>query len=450
MTDAFTPAEIRRHALRRNVLRLAAVGILLVTVAVFTFVSVRQYFTVSEVRLPSVVGLSFEEAARVLRQARLDPVAFVENVPGTPADTVTSQAPVAGATVKRGRSVSLGVNSPSAAARAPDLVGSSRADALARAVQLNLGVERVDYRPDASPAGTVLEQTPKAGTALGDGAELQLVVSSGPQRASAELPDLAGMDVDAAVSRLHELGFREVESVPATVSFDRPGSVTGMRPAAGGKVALSTPVSLFYAVSGRNVVKVPEVAGMPLWRAQLALQASQLRIGHVAYVQDASKPGGVVKVEPSGYTIPGAALQVTVNGTPSDSPLPTFPDRGAGNLGFPGSGGTAGTSSGGAAGRAGGSAAGQAGRSTGQQAGGSAAGSRTVPFVFNPANMGVKRLMERPYELKLVVTDEQGERTVLDRKLAAGEPVSTSVVIRGDSPLLQTFIDGVFFQAWRP
>ena len=64
--------------------------------------------------------------------------------------------------------------------------------------------------------------------------------------------------------------------------------------------------------------------------------------------------------------------------------------------------------------------------------------------------MGVKRLLESRYNLTLVVTDDLGERTLLDSEVEPGTVVSTSVLVYGDAPLLQTFIDGVFFQAWRP
>jgi hypothetical protein len=39
---------------------------------------------------------------------------------------------------------------------------------------------------------------------------------------------------------------------------------------------------------------------------------------------------------------------------------------------------------------------------------------------------------------------------VFDRTVAAGEEVRTNVIVRGEAPLLQTYVNGVFFQAWRP
>ena len=63
--------------------------------------------------------------------------------------------------------------------------------------------------------------------------------------------------------------------------------------------------------------------------------------------------------------------------------------------------------------------------------------------------MGVRRLLEQPYQLRLVISDDRGERTALDQRLDAGEVVSTTVVVYGEA-MLQTYIDDVFFQAWRP
>jgi hypothetical protein len=38
----------------------------------------------------------------------------------------------------------------------------------------------------------------------------------------------------------------------------------------------------------------------------------------------------------------------------------------------------------------------------------------------------------------------------LDRAMKAGESFVMTVQVHGSDALLQTYIDGVFFQAWRP
>lgn len=407
---------------------------LLVAAALFTALNLRRYFTVAEVRLPDLVGLPQEQAALLVRREGLEPVSFVEYVADASPGAVTSQAPVAGAVVKQGRTVHLGVNTVSAEARVPDMLGMREEDARARAQELNLPLGTVVYRPGEQPVGTVVEQTPIGGNRLAAGERVELVVSRGPERASVTLPELVGSDVDEALTRLTELGFTRVESVAAAVSFSAPRSVVAMSPAQGTTVVQSTPVILHYALSSSNVVTVPEIIGYPQWRAQLSLRAAQLEIGVITYIQDPAQPAGVVAVQPTGYTLPGTPVLMTINGDPPATPFPGFdtPIGGQqpndpGGLRPPAAGGGIGV--------------------TDAPPGD---GSRTVPFTFDPTYMGVRRLLEEPYNLRLVITDDLGERTVLDQQLQAGEIAITTVNVYGSEAMLQTFIDGVFFQAWRP
>lgn len=408
---------------------------LLAAATVLTALNLRRYFTVEEVRLPDLVGLPQEQAALLLRREGLEPVSFVEYVEDASPGAVTSQAPAGGAVVKQGRTIHLGVNTVSAEARVPDMLGMREEDARARAQGLNLPIGTVVYRPGDQPVGTVVEQTPVGGNRLGTGEKVELVVSRGRERASVTLPDLVGVDVDVAMQRLGELGFTRVESVAAAVSFSAPRSVVAMSPAQGNTVVQSTPVILHYALSSSSVVAVPEIIGYPQWRAQLSLRAAQLDIGVITYIQDPAQPAGVVAVQPTGYTLPGTPVLMTINGDPPALPFPGFDTPIGGQV--PGDpGGLRPPVAGG----------GGIGATDTQPAD----GSRTVPFTFDPTFMGVRRLLEEPYTLRLVITDDRGERTVLDQRLQAGEVATTTVSVYGAEAMLQTFIDGVFFQAWRP
>lgn len=432
-------APIRRRAWGGLLVGLA----LLVAAGVFVALDVRSYFTVPEVTLPNLVGVPFDQAAATLRREGLDPVTFVEHVAGMPAEVVSSQAPEAGTVVKRGRSVHLGVNTPPAEARIPDLVGLVQADALERAAELNLPVGPITFEPSDRAAGRVIAQEPAGGERLGEARELQLIVSSGQPVNMVEVPALNGTNVDDAEIALRALGFRVIERLPSAVSFVGPGAVVSTVPAAGESVATSTPIILQYALSTANVVAVPEVVGLPQWRAQLALRAAQLELGPVTYVQDPNQPEGVIEVKPTGYTLPGTPVLLTVNGT---EPTPLFPNDGFGGLfdgvtqpgqltpgTTPGSTPLPGT------------------RDTTITPDDAAAdGSRQVAFTFDPTNMGIRRLLEERYQLKVVVSDERGERVVLDRQLDPGQTIATTIPVYGSDVMLQTYIDDVFFQAWRP
>lgn len=428
---------------------LAVLVILLAACALVAVLFMREYFTVPETVLPNLVGLQHEEAAAILRRSGLLPVPFVEHVSSAASGVVTSQVPEPGAVVKQGRSVSLGVNTPPADSRVPDLVGLQQADAVRRAADLNLPVATLRFEPSPQAAGRVIAQAPAGGEVLGEGRALELTISSGSERNEVSMPPLVGAKLEDAKEELAALGFRVVESLPSAVSFAEPGTVVSTRPDAGELISPSTPVVLQYSISTASAVQVPDVVGLPEWRAQLALRAAQLLVGETTYVNDASRPEGVVAVRPTGYTLPGTPILLTVNGEPSGLPTagsPALDPRSPSGGGEP---------SGGASGDA------RPERGDDGAVGVSAPdsstapptpddGSRQVPFNFDPTHMGVRSLLEEPYALRVVVSDERGERDVVDRTFAAGESFTTTIPVYGDDAMLQTYINGVFFQAWRP
>lgn len=417
---------------RRALGWLVTSALVLVVLTVGVAFDAARYFSVAEQALPDLVGIPYDQASRQLRALGFEPVTFVEQVEGVAAGTVTSQSPRPGAVVKRLRTVHLGVNTPPAAAVLPDLAGVTEAAALARAAELNLPLGTTTYEPSGRPAGTVVAQSPAGGQRLGEGGSLDLTISSGPEREPVIVPDVVGADVEAAVQQLKALGFGRVETIASTVSFARPGSVVATTPAAGEAIPPGTPVMLQYSLSTLDAVKVPDLVGLPQWRAQLALSAAQLLTGTISYVTEPALPEGVIAASPDGYTLPGTPVFLTVNGAPPAQPFDIF-GRDGGSSGQPLVPGTT--------------------PGQGADAGGDTTpsdGSRLVPFTFDPTNLGVKRLLEQPYQLRLVVTDDQGERVALDRRVAAGQSVTTSILVYGDGAMLQTFIDDVFFQAWRP
>ena len=76
-------------------------------------------------------------------------------------------------------------------------------------------------------------------------------------------------------------------------------------------------------------------------------------------------------------------------------------------------------------------------------------GGRNVPFDFDPASLGVASLQEQAYRFKLVIADERGERTALERQMSPGEPVQVDLTVYGEATL-QTYINDILFQAWNP
>lgn len=379
-----------------------------------------EYVRVRDARTPALTGLPLSEATRLAEEAGLSVRSYPVEADGVAAQVVVEQAPEAGTIVRAGRTLSVGVQVPSEADRMPALVGTGENDALAALAGLSLPAPRIRYATDEATAGRVIAQEPPAGRTVAGDASVELVVSRGPDAPPVEIPRLVGSDLSTAREQLAALGVRRVETVPVGVSMERPGTVTQQRPAPGTVVPVGTPVLLGYALEGSRVAYVPDVAGLEPWRARVALRSAGLNLGPVETVQRDDVPGGVVGTRPSGLTVAGAPVTLIVNRADGVDP------RGGG------------VADGGEAGDDGGDpfVVGD--------------GARTVPFRFDPGDLGVRSLVEQPYRLQLVVRDDDGERTVFDRTVPAGEEVRTSVIVRGEAPLLQTYVNGVFFQAWRP
>jgi hypothetical protein len=128
--------------------------------------------TVVSGRVPNVVGLTEEDARRVLSDAGVElssvssrNVAYVG-----PSDLVVRQTPASGAQIGDGE-FQLDVSTP---ARMPELGGSSEADARAALSELGARIAVVDqYQPGAAE-GTVLSTDPPAGEEIADRATLHV------------------------------------------------------------------------------------------------------------------------------------------------------------------------------------------------------------------------------------------------------------------------------------
>ena len=447
----------------RGIIRLALVALLLLGVLAFGAGALGRYFTVQEVSLPNLVGLSEAEAVDLLTELELRPVPFSESVPNAATGVVTSQSPLAGTIVREGRSISLGVNEPKASVSVPRLVGVTRDDSASQLEGLGLAVGEVRYSFNDAAEGLVLEQTPLPGTTLSPGESVDIVVSRGPDIPTITMPNVRGLTIDEAKRRLAGLGFTNIDTTATSISFDRPLSVTDQIPSSGEAVPPNARILLHYALSTSTVVQVPYLNGMSLGRAQNLLRASGLSLGSVSYITDPNQPGGVVSYEPASYTLSRAPVSLTLNssGTPMDPPMGfsnqmgnldfSFPGGANGPSIIPGPPGTQSPISGQLPGP------GQPVTLPSEAQANNPEittpvivdGQRNVPFDFDPNKLGMANLINQAYTLKLKVVDERGERTVFEDVVSAGVPVHLDVTVYGDATL-QTYVNDSLFLAWNP
>lgn len=197
-------------------------------------------------------------------------------------------------------------------AKVPNVVGLKRAQATSELAAAGFTIRATDlqYHPTA-PEGTVLQQTPPAGTRSTRGSAVSLAVSAGQRRAT--VPDIVGKSVDGATAALQAAGF-DVGDVTEQPAANARGEVIFSTPTAGTTVVLPAAVALVTS-SGSSGVRVPDLTGRSLEDAKAALTAVGLELG-VTVVDSASAraPGTVLQQIPSAgdFVATGSAVSLTI------------------------------------------------------------------------------------------------------------------------------------------
>jgi beta-lactam-binding protein with PASTA domain len=205
------------------------------------------------VNVPSLIDRSLTEARSLLADAGLAvAVKGSRPVPGTPADTVLEQDPVAGTPVRAGSTVSVVVASVDTSVLVPDL--RSLGEDAARVTARNAGLSVVVAGTSLSlgPGGIVLSQDPLPNSRVPAGATVNVVLS----QAAVRVPGVVGQDVGDAASQLQDLGL-VVRTTPRRV-VGRDMTVLTQTPAAGTVVAVGSTVVLVYAVERFPERPLPE------------------------------------------------------------------------------------------------------------------------------------------------------------------------------------------------
>ena len=135
-----------------------------------------------------------------------------------PAGQIISQEPVAGIEVVKGTKIFVVVSrgeEPKTMVMDQDLVGTELENAkkwlIGQGVPEHLILEKQEYSTTVD-AGRVTRTDPAYGQEIGKGQTVTIWTSLGKEKVYARMPDVVGMDYEAAVEKLHEKGFMDVKS----------------------------------------------------------------------------------------------------------------------------------------------------------------------------------------------------------------------------------------------
>jgi serine/threonine-protein kinase len=193
-----------------------------------------------KVKLPSLIGLTVEEATEKLADKDLFQGDLTKKFSLEKEGTIIEQDPVDGRLVI-GTEVHLVVSKGPQPLEVPDVSGMAAAKATATLKEAGFKPILVDAYSDEVPQGKVISSSPGAADVIGEGSDVEVYVSVGPEFSDIKMPDVRGMDVNSAKAELQGLGF--------TVRVNRPCSggttVVETDPIPGTMWPENRPVALF-------------------------------------------------------------------------------------------------------------------------------------------------------------------------------------------------------------
>lgn len=177
----------------------------------------------------------------------------------------------------------------------PDVKGKTLVEAEAILKDNNLGFTLKEEFDAKVPTGTVIKQSPGAGSHVKAGRKIQLTVSKGAE--PGVVPDLKGKNLAEATEMLHAA---KLAVGKVTVQYKEgaaQGAVLSQDIEAGKKVAAGTKVDLVVNISkGQSVV--PDLKGLTLSDARERLSSMGLMVGSVTTKEDSAPKGTVIGAEP--------------------------------------------------------------------------------------------------------------------------------------------------------
>jgi eukaryotic-like serine/threonine-protein kinase len=192
--------------------------------------------------VPHVTGMPQAQAEKLLRSAGFkvaDDQAYSSDVR---AGRVISSSPPEGTTAEKGATVRLTVSRGARPVAVPSVVGRSVAEARGELEGKGFKVTETDQQTTSKPDGTVLSQSPAAGSSVKPGTTVSLTVAKAPPQV--QIPDVTGDTKDEARQALRDNRL-QVKVLRRDVDTpDEDGMVVAQDPQAGTSVDRGTLVTI--------------------------------------------------------------------------------------------------------------------------------------------------------------------------------------------------------------
>ncbi|MET3982263.1 Stk1 family PASTA domain-containing Ser/Thr kinase [Streptomyces sp. PvR034] len=267
----------RQKKNRASTFLLVAAGILVLVGAILIGRSLFNNTADNRPSVPKLIGDTFERASDRATNIGLKIEKEAEEpCDAQPKGTVCEQNPAPDTKVDKNTVIKVKVSTGAPKVQVIDVKRLPFDQAEAALKEKGFQVERKSQESESTP-GTVLEQNPKAGTAVEKGSTITLTVAKEPSKAV--VPDLTGMTTDKASKTLSDLKLK-LGSTTEGDSTAPPKSIIGQELAPGTQVETGTAVNVTIARAAQATT-VPFLAGKTLAKARQELTARGLSIGTV-------------------------------------------------------------------------------------------------------------------------------------------------------------------------
>ena len=227
------------------------IGILIAVVLIIDNILMPLYVSASETVVPSVVGMSEQEAFAKLKDEDFKPV-ISDTTFGVsiPAGKIFLQKPQAGKIVKEGRTVYLFISGGDQTISVPNLKGKSTLDARFALERIGLRLGEIEEVASSNPKDMIFDQQFEEGTKVRKGQLVGVTISIGKGFGDIEVPDLIGKSLSEASKVLTDSSLKVGKLNYQLSNTLLPNTVLDQYPAPGNKLYSGDTVDLFITKEG--------------------------------------------------------------------------------------------------------------------------------------------------------------------------------------------------------
>ena len=219
---------------------------------------------VEDIKVPNLLGLDYESIKDSAEYADFNLVVKESGYNAEyPVGQIYDQSPSEGRTVKSGATIEVKVSQgtelgtiPVVMGKDPDTVESAlRAEGFTQ-------ITRSEVYNNVVPSGLVCGINPGEGSEVATSTPISLQISQGPETKTAEVPDLGGLSLEKARTKLEEAGLK-VGEITYRSSESSTDTVIGQDPVFGSQVSEGSYVNLTLSSGDRDIGSVQLYITLP-------------------------------------------------------------------------------------------------------------------------------------------------------------------------------------------